>query len=314
MTMPLLPAVDSGQALTKLLANAAIWPAALEAIRERHHLGPGAFQRASKGSFAIFFLGDDLVVKLVANRWRSQYEGDRTMLPLVFGKLRVPTPQLIAAGDLDDWGYLVMTRLPGRSLGDVWRTMERAGKLDLADQIGGVLSDLHALPAASAAAIAIDWPRFLEEQARTAASRHAAKGAPEAWTRDIDAYLAPLVEPLSQAAQVPLSADITDDNVLVEERCGRIVLSGLIDFGDALVGDALYDFVSPVTFFGGGSPDILSALLAGYGYESAPRDLRQRMRAYSLLHRFADLARDAARIGAAESSTLGDVLGAIYPD
>jgi hygromycin-B 7''-O-kinase len=111
---------------------------------------------------------------------------------------------------------------------------------------------------------------------------------------------------------VLLHADLTADNVLVSHAAGRWWVSGLIDFGDALCGDALFDLVTPALMIARGDARLLAALFDGYGLPESERSpaLRRRLAALALLHRFNDLRRYQA--GSARAPRNLDELAATW--
>jgi hypothetical protein len=65
-------------------------------------------------------------------------------------------------------------------------------------------------------------------------------------------------------------------------------LTGLIDFGDAMLGHPLYEFAVPGCCITRGSPALQRALLCAYGFaeQDLDRDLADQLLAYMLLHRY----------------------------
>ncbi len=315
--MTLLPFVEDGAALDAALADATLWPPAILAIRARHSLAAGSVTRAGRGSFGVFFLGDGLVVKLVPNRWRPQYEAELLLMPRVHGRLPVATPELVAAGDLDDWGYLVSTRVPGRPIADVLPDQEQGAMLPILRTIGGLMAGIHAIPITGLEPITPDWPAFIEQQRASVVARHDAPSTPRGWVADLRDRVDSIVPELAQPnRRVAMTADITHEAVLVAEVGGRLEVTGVVDFGDALVGDPAYDFVSPATFLVRGRRELLTALFDGYGIlaEDQTDALRRRLMGYSLLHRFSTIGRDAGLvIPRRDLATLDKALEAIWP-
>lgn len=85
-----------------------------------------------------------------------------------------------------------------------------------------------------------------------------------------------------------LSADLTEDHELLSFEDGHWRITGLIDFGDAVVGHADDEFVCVNLWRFRADQDLLRALLHGYGYQP-DQGFNRRMMGYSLLHRFADM-------------------------
>ena len=82
-----------------------------------------------------------------------------------------------------------------------------------------------------------------------------------------------------------LHGDITADHVLLSRQTRGWEITGLIDFGDARVGDSLYEFVAPLAFYTFGRPRLTRVLLESYGLELLPM-VRERVTTFCLLHEF----------------------------
>jgi hygromycin-B 7''-O-kinase len=88
---------------------------------------------------------------------------------------------------------------------------------------------------------------------------------------------------------VLLNADITDEHVLVINRAGKWQFSGVIDFGDAMMGHPHYEFVAPLMCLTIGEPSLSRVLVESYGLEFSPA-LADRLTTYCLLHQYGRLA------------------------
>ena len=87
---------------------------------------------------------------------------------------------------------------------------------------------------------------------------------------------------------VLLNADITDEHVLVVNRNGYWRFSGVIDFGDAMMGHPHYEFVAPLVCLTLGEPPLSQTLVESYGLELTPA-LAERLTTYCLLHKYGRL-------------------------
>jgi hygromycin-B 7''-O-kinase len=209
-----------------------------------------------------------------------------------------------------------MTRLEGRPLSEVAATMSVEDKTAVARDLGGLMRAMHDAEAPSGSRLALDWARFVDAQAQSAPVRHA-EGAPAAWLQAIPGWLGSVLPELTRFRPTLISADLHAEHVLVAERAGRTSLVGVLDFGDALIGDPAYDFVTPLAFIVRGRAPLMSALLDGYGVPAGDRtpELRRRFTAYELLHRHAQLARDVRMLDRRdrELATLSAVESALVP-
>jgi aminoglycoside phosphotransferase len=174
-------------------------------------------------TYPTFVVGD-LVVKLFGHHpsWRTSFAAERGALALVATDPEISAPKLLFEGELEAgaWSYLIMTRVPGtaawpeRPSAEQWPTIAR--------ELGQQIRRLHALEP-SGVATDSDWPGI---DVVAAAAR---SSLPPHLVAQVEDYL----ERLGQVDEVFVHLDLAAQHVFVED--GR--LTGLIDWGDALVTD-----------------------------------------------------------------------------
>lgn len=279
MSAVLLPANISPAGLDDLQAEPARWLPVVAALAAPFTQAP---VQAAETSTVLVGLADDVVIKLYAPFLRDHFNYERAALAHVHGRLSLPTPQLLADGELEGWPWLVMTRLPGRTLDGLWDTLPEAQRLALLRHIGRVAAELHALPVAPMQAVAPAWPEFLQRQFSGCASRQQRTGLPP----QLLAQLAGFLEgPVPAGPDVMLTGEFTPFNLLVDDHGA---LLGMIDFGDGLVGPREYDWLGPMCFYAAGQPARLDAFFEGYGLPT-PRHRREELLRLLLLHRYSCL-------------------------
>jgi hygromycin-B 7''-O-kinase len=257
-----------------------------DALRRELSLGVGV-QRFSVGSVPVFAVGDEHVVKLFPRAQSSYFETEKATLAHLDGRLPIPTPRIVAAGERGSWSYIVMSRLPGSSLAEAWGAIDRPGRLRLMGEVGQGLAELHASAAEGFAPQAVDWPRFMDEQRSGCRDRQIAQGLGAPWVDGIDEFLARWT-PGGESARALLHTEVKREHLLVERRDGVWHVSGLVDFEDAMVGASEYEWVAGGIFLAGGEPGLLRALLDAYG-AGVDDELPLRLMAYTLLRRYSNL-------------------------
>lgn len=306
MSLRWLPEVPNAASHRVALGEEAPYRRAVDEIARRHRLlGPS--RRYPEGACPVFAVGTRHVVKLFAPPFTDAFDNEREILAHVDGRLGVATPAVAASGMLDDWHYLVMTQLEGRTLREVWRELARADQLGLARALGDILRRLHALPTdpIRSAVARPDWAAFLGDRRTRCVERQAAHGAPEVWLARIPAFLscfapedpveapAPSGDPRGVARRhAVLHTEIMREHVLAAEVGGAWRLTGLVDFERAMIAPVEYELAAVGLFFSEGDPELLRALLLAYGLPAASlaAALRRRVLAYALLHRHSNLA------------------------
>jgi hygromycin-B 7''-O-kinase len=284
-----LPPVSDVETYRALHKRNDRWGEALRAIADRHRLDISACERTASGGNIAFFAGPH-VIKLFAPIWLDEQRREQEALAIAGGRLSVAVPSLVADGEIDDWAYLVVERLPGREIGHAWPLLEPRDKLHLAEALGALLAELHALPPPAGGALAIDWPAFVEERIAGAVAFQRRCGVSEALLERVPQWLADAAPLVPDARRSLLHGDVNHQQVLIAERRGRLELSGLFDFGDSIVGHPDYELISPIFLITKGEPGLSTALLHGYGI-ALDEHRSRRLMAWSVLHQFNDLTR-----------------------
>ena len=240
---------------------------------------------------------------------------ERQVFAMLDGLPELPVPRRIAEGVLypqDDrwrWPFLVMTRVPGISLGEGRAQLAAEERIGLATRVGCLVRQLHATPIATPGPLKPDWRPFLafmREQRAKLLAQHADWGLlTPTMMAELEGYV-PEIEALVDTAVVPrlLHADITADHLLgTWTRPHR--LHGLIDMGDACVGDPFYEL--PALHLSAFDCDkrMLRAFCDAYGLEQATKPgFARKAMSYTLLHEFDVLAEVMERPGARDLSLM----------
>jgi hygromycin-B 7''-O-kinase len=264
---------------------------AVSEICRRHGITTAPLHQFPGGSSIVYAAGEDQVVKLYPPVFLDECRNETEVLRLIDGSLSVPVPRPCVSGVLEDWGYLVMTRLRGRELTSVWPEISREERLGLGRQLGLLIAQLHAVPIESTA-LAGGWEPFLRAQIAGCHARHARLGLPAPLLDQIPAFLNDRAAELKRPEPpVLLHTEVMADHLLVERGPAGWALTGLFDFEPAMAGCPEYEFAAVGLFFAKADEVILRSFLDGYGYPPGEkrRGLPRRIMAYTLLHRYSNL-------------------------
>lgn len=280
--------------------NSDVWQKAAEVICARHRLTHTSLRRSPLGENIIFFVDDYLVIKIYAPL-RGQYLRESAGLEFAAALvLSIETPQVVHAGELEGWPYLVMTQLAGLPMREVWTELKDREQLDIVSRLGVAIRELHAPDAPfSQAALDRDWNEFVERQVREAMERQRACDANPEWLESLPAFLYARLETLpAEYEPVLLHGDVDPGNLLLNKISGRWRVTGLFDFGDSLCGFHEYEFVAPGVLMMQGRRELQRALLLAYGYDESELDLRlrQRLMLLTVLYECSDLRKYALRL------------------
>ena len=292
------PTLELGRELRDHLPHSD-WRAAVQRIAERHGLGAAGAHPFASGSDVVWPAGD-AVVKLTDPAWRWQIEAEARALEHVAGRLPVRTPRPIALGELEGWPYVVLERVPGRALAEVWPELGTDARRDLARDLGQLVRALHDLPLDG---LPDDWDGFFGVCLAGLPERLRAPGVPDALVDGVPAWLDAhgLRDELGQRGRprVFLHTELLDQHVLDERRSGRWVPAAMIDFADHRVGPFEYELPALVEFVFRGERGLLGTFLRAYGLPEDGLDAAygERLLAWGLAHRYGSLRRMLGCLG-----------------
>jgi hygromycin-B 7''-O-kinase len=294
------------------------WRGVIETIAARYSAAP--VTQPDDGTALVGLVGDELVIKLYPPFLRDHCEFEAAVLPRLHGRLGVPTPALLDRFEHQGWPGHVMTRLTGTPLDRVWPSLDEPNRCALLAALGRLAAEVHALPVQEIAALAPAWPDFIERQRAGCLRRQTRTGLPEHLLAQLEAFIAgplpsgPLSGPLS-GPDVILTGEYTPFNLLVAPGAsGEMVLSGMFDFGDGLVGPAAYDWLGPLCFLAAGHRARREAFFSGYGL--APQDWpaqRLALLRLLLLHRYSALKAQIACPGWQQAATFDELAALAWP-
>lgn len=276
----------------RLRADPAAWLPAVQAICAAHGLESEAPAPFADGANLVAAVDERWVVKVFPPFHRHQYESEHRALAHLRGRdlpLRVPT--LLAHGVRDDgWAYVIQERLAGELLERRWSTLGADERSRVLAQIGELMAAVHRVPLGPLASLPPEWSGFLAAQREACRRRHERLGAPRWVIAGVD-DLARTWGPSEGAGdRVLLTGEYTPFNLLGARGLEGWRLTGMIDFGDAMVGPREYDLLGPSLFLCGGESELLESFLRAYHAESRAidREFGLRLLALAALHRYAD--------------------------
>lgn len=269
------------------------WLPAMVDLCHEHGLSAAALTPFADGSNLIASAANDIVLKVFPPFHRNQWESEHRALHRLWSQpISIPIPKLLAQGERQDgWTYVILSKLPGVTLESVWPRLTLADKVACMEQIGSIMSCVHSVSVGELHDIDPPWAPFLTNQVAGCKRRHERLKMPEWFLRDVDDYVATNVALIPDESPVILTGEYTPFNLLVDEIGGRWQITGMIDFGDVMVGFREYDFLGPCLFMGEGNAALIDALFRGYGVANPRSDesMRRRLLVLAVLHRYSNL-------------------------
>ncbi|MEQ9189562.1 MAG: aminoglycoside phosphotransferase family protein [Alphaproteobacteria bacterium] len=253
-----MPQPADPPAFTSLMDYAArrnsveVWQDCVAAILRRHGLfDPSHEMTAGFNATWPTFLHGDVVVKLFGYlpAWRLAHGAEQAALACVATDPAIGAPRRLAEGVLSDgaaapWPYLITGRVPGMAS---WRAgLSPAQRLSLARDLGRQVKRLHSIAPTGLASHG-DWPAVNVAQAAAGSSL----------PPHLAAQAADYVARLGPPDPVFVHGDLVANHVFVADGC----LSGVIDWGDAMVADRHYELIQIHRDLFGCDKELLRAFL-----------------------------------------------------
>lgn len=278
---------------TRYRLESQAWLPAIVDLCHQHGLSSTNLIPFVDGSNLIVSVADEFVIKVFPpfhrNQWESEY---RALRRFWTDDVLIPIPRLVQYGEREDrWTYVILSKLPGVTLESIWPELTIAGKIACMERIGTIMARVHSVPVGELYDLDPPWEPFLHGQMSQCKARHERLKMPEWFLREVENYVATNHSLLPTEAPVILTGEYTPFNLLANQIDGQWQITGMIDFGDVMVGFREYDFLGACLFLGEGNASLIDALFRGYGYASPRMDdmLRRRLLLLALLHRYSNL-------------------------
>ena len=211
--------------------------------------------------------------------------------------LPIPSPAILASGQLTSaWSYLIFEHVRGLSIGQVSDQLSSDGWQTVACQMGEYLHCLHTLTPGHLPdlppAIQPGWDgfaSFLSSQRASCLAHHRAwDDLPAHLLGQLEDFVLP-VEQLVDFSAPPhlVHADLTADHLLGRLESGRWQTSAIIDWGDAMTGNLLYELVALLVDLFHSDIRLLHLCLEAYGLPGFFRHgFPRKVLSMVLLHQF----------------------------
>lgn len=293
--IPLLPIVTTWAEWGRMFTNVAQWTSVVREICRRHNLPAQHVEAGFPGTNAVFVVDDAYVVKIYAPFCPEDFDLERELYAHLGSNSHIPVPALIAQGVLEDqiqWPYIIIDFKPGAPIREVRDRIPYRNLLRIAADMGAMVRHLHRAPVAQLTSLdhtQAGWREFVQRRAVESAEAGQWEGIlPAPVVAEIPGFLVSVLDGGENVPLVLMNGDLTEDHILLQRDSGKWRISGLIDFGDALVGQREYEWIA--LWFSGLDRDYecLTAFMDSYDpHIKLDDDFFTRAMAFTFLHEFA---------------------------
>lgn len=307
----MLPAIQTLDAYRPIYRDINTWLPAMRSISRRHGLDEASLRLAPPGSNVVFWVEPGCLIKLFAPMWKTDAAREALALQAAAGAAGPAVPRILAQGTLEDWPYLVLARMPGSPLDEIWPSLSLDERVGVAAALGRLMASLHRAPLAGLDSLVEDWPALVRRQKGVWSDPARAGEGPPEWRARIAGFLSEV--PLPELPPVLLHADLNPEHIFCERGPDGWQITGVIDFGDVMIGHPYYEFVAP-GFLLRASPVLRRAMLLAYGFQAQQLTgaLSRQLTAFTLLHRFASLPQILESAAPQNPSGMDDLQAALW--
>ena len=248
-------------------------------VLERLGLAQDGWTPLDGGMNAVWRRGDEVLKRVVEP---DEAQAEVRMLRAV--QLPVAVPALLGVAEEHGATWLLTSWLPGERLSQVWDALDGQERTAVAEVLGHALATLWATSVEGLAEAPLrlaDRPTQVEAAVR----RQLGFGLDPAHRDELRALAR--ATPLD-ADLVVTHADLHGDQVLLGRGPRGWQVTGLLDFGDAVLAPRHYDLVSPFCALLGPDLRLRETLVDAAGLE-VDADWADRMLALTLLHPWIEL-------------------------
>jgi hygromycin-B 7''-O-kinase len=284
------------------------------AISRQHGLN-GIIQRRFEGSNLVFEI-NNCWLKLFPRFWRESYLSELCVLKAWHGKLSVAMPELVAAGELGDWSYIVTSHVPGDNFSRIQSSLTEKDMAVVADDVGTLIGSLSRLEPLGLLCNNLSWSNFVANQVCNAEEIYRKRGHTPTWARRIAEYLQcneHLLRGLSTHSTI--HADLNHEHLLFDTTSNR--LCGVIDFADAIDAPMEVEFVLPFLCLFRGDFELQRRAIAAsnmrFGF--AKGTFSDGMMMLTLLSRFINFEEwFDGEIGRPQVTSVSEVAAMVFPE
>jgi hygromycin-B 7''-O-kinase len=297
-----LDLLDEIQNYRILFMDANFWQPYVAAAMEQVELPCKVLRGGNPGTCPTFIVDDAYVIKFYGRLFdgENSFNAELYANGLVKKQGDFPVPALVAQGKLFEgdfhwkWPYLIFEYLDGISLGEAWGDLSLAERQAVSSEMGLFVGALHSYSLGENSYFVPNWDSFLyflvTQQSNLLESMKNSGWLPFHLWKQLDAFLLPL-DQLIDLKRKPylIHADLTRDHIFGKVQDGKWNTLGVIDFGDARVGNLYYELIALHLDLFQGEKQLLRVFLENYGFEmSSDNNFTKKAMNMTLLHQFGE--------------------------
>jgi aminoglycoside phosphotransferase (APT) family kinase protein len=232
---------------------------------------------------AVFRINNQYILKIVGTDALWHFNIERAVLQTL--SEAIPAPRLIASGIIENGSpFIIMSEIAGETLQNAWGELSPLELRQIAREIGAITAQLHRQPQDKLAAVEAEFGGRNESFEEMKTDRIAEIKAMDRFsTRHKNELLEFLYGEARDFLDVPPAfthADFSHDHIYLTREYNELRVSGLIDWGEAMLGPPEWDIAFHWFWTFSQDHDTMRECIDAY-YQDAPRPDRFARRCFA---------------------------------
>ncbi|MFX3673867.1 MAG: phosphotransferase family protein [Paenisporosarcina sp.] len=266
--------------------NHSIWDEVVRTLLEKENIQFQTISRFPMGGNIVYSIDDQMVLKLFSPFDSREFFIETDVIEKTdWNQIDIEVPKVLCKGTFEGWHYLIMTRVQGTLLIDVWNDLSHDERVTIATDLGKLIKQMHTLNIEVYEELDRNFDNWIMDQKKRVKNHHIKTGLASHIIDDVEDFVSSFE---TSSEQVLLTGEYTPFNLIVNRQKDKWTITGLIDFADCFIGEPNYDLLGPILFNFYKESGLTSAFLNSYGIDLTDA-VRNRLMQLLLLHRFSNL-------------------------
>ncbi|MFC1743477.1 phosphotransferase family protein [Candidatus Riflebacteria bacterium] len=268
---------------------------AVQAILKSYGLEHKNITRCTQGSLPVYNIDNRWILKLYFPILFEDHQIETRCLDILKGIKRIPVPEIIGAGTIDHWPFLIQSHLQGNHLHPDYEKLDLEKLTGIICDLAEIIRILHQLEFVelNSPLMRFDWQQYAKYQFNHCLKNQQSKGLSLAWLKALENFITENAGLILQEKVKPvlLHTELMDTCIFYQEQDGSFQLSGICDWAEAFFGPAEYELPSIVLFVTRTQSSLLKLFFKKYAYfpDALDETLQIKLMLNLLIHRYCNI-------------------------
>ncbi|KAJ5077904.1 aminoglycoside phosphotransferase-related-related [Anaeramoeba ignava] len=300
----LLPKIENWEKWGTLFTNKDIWKDIIISICEKHGIKFKEMEAGFPGTNAVFVLDKKYVIKIFAPECSEDFRKEMNCLNLFSSceNMKFYQPKILFYGNYQDrreWIYLIISFIEGEAIRDERDKIKKENMVEIVEHLAALVKEMHQMDYCQneyweKLKGKLNWQNYFEKKKKeTLESLREAKLVNDKAISEMEEKFKKIFDLDQEVDFVLVNGDLTEDHLLIKKSVQEPTsyrVSGLIDYGDAMIAPCEYEFVALWGSLLDFDPFLFHKFIIKYNKEiNFDTSFRDKMMCFTLIHEFSFL-------------------------